>query len=235
VAHAEVKRFYRDVAVRKAEGGWRVELDGRPIRTPGGAAQTVPTPALAELLANEWRDQGDQIDPAGFPQRDLADYAIEVRHSPGDTIAKLLRFAETDTLCYRADPDEPLHRRQWEVWEPIVGAFEAREGVRMERVSGVLHKPLPPATLAALRARLERENAFVLAALEMLASLAASLCVALEALEPGADTARLWAAAELEEQWQAELWGREDEAEARRAKRERDFLRAVSFARAARS
>jgi chaperone required for assembly of F1-ATPase len=95
----------------------------------------------------------------------------------------------------------------------------------------VLHKPQPAATLAALRARLERENAFTLAALEALASLSASLCIALAAIEPGADDPALWDAAELEEEWQAELWGREAEAEARRNKRKSDFLRAVGFAR----
>ena len=230
-----MKRFYREVAVEPAEGGWRALLDGRPIRTPGGAPQVVPTRALGELLAAEWADQGERIDPAGFYVRDLADYAID-QLAPGrePAIAKLLRFAETDTLCYRADPDEALHRKQWEVWEPLVAAFEAREGVSLERVSGVLHRPLPEATLAALRARLERENAFTLAALEALTSLAASLCIALSALEPGADAEALWDAAELEEQWQAEHWGREPEAEARREKRRREFLRAVSFARAAR-
>lgn len=231
-----MKRFWKDVSVEEAEGGWRVALDGRPVRTQGGNAQVVPTRELAGMLADEWRAQDDTIDPAAFPARDMADYAIDhVARDPAATVAKLLGYAETDTLCYRADPDEPLHRRQWEVWEPLVTAFEAREGVRMERVSGIVHRPQRPETLVALRTRLERENAFTLAALEAMASLAASLCVALEAIEPGADAKALWDAAELEEQWQADLWGREDEAEARRSTRQRDFLRAVTFARAARS
>ena len=231
-----MKRFYKQVDVEREDGGWRVMLDGRPIRTQGGSAQVVPTRALADALAGEWARQGEEIDALAFPRRDMADYAIDrVAAQREETIARILRFAETDTLCYRADPDEPLHRKQRDVWEPLVTAFEAREGVRLERVSGVLHRPQPAATLAALRARLERENAFTLAALEALASLAASLCIALQALEPAADAESLWDAAELEEQWQADLWGREAEAEARRAKRRREFLRAVEFARLARS
>lgn len=227
-----MKRFWNVVSVEEAEGGWRVSLDGRPIRTQGGHPQIVPTRPLAELLAEEWRAQGEEVDPGTFPARDLADYAIDqVAFDPAATVEKLLGYAETDTLCYRADPDEPLHRRQWEVWEPLVAAFEAREGVKMERVSGIVHKPQRSETIEALRARLGSGNAFVLAALETLASLAASLCIALEALEPGADREALWAAAELEEQWQADLWGREEEAEARRERRKRDFLRAAEFAR----
>jgi chaperone required for assembly of F1-ATPase len=229
-----VKRFWKEVAVEHAGGGWRVLLDGRPIRTQAGTAQLLPTRGLAEMLADEWRAQEEEIGPAGFASRDMADYAIDqVAPDPAATVAKLLGYAETDTLCYRADPDEPLHRRQWEVWEPLLAAFEAREGVKMERVSGIVHRPQRAETLDTLRARLERENAFTLAALEAMASLAASLCIALTAIKPDADPAALWAAAELEEQWQADLWGREQEAEERRAKRERDFLRAVEFAKRA--
>jgi chaperone required for assembly of F1-ATPase len=233
---APVKRFWKEVSVEPTNLGWRVALDGRPVKTQAGQPQVVPARALAERLAGEWAAQGEEIDPAGFMFRDIADYAIDqVAPAPEQAIGRILRFGETDTLCYRADPDEPLHRRQWEVWEPLVAEFEKREGVTLERVSGVLHRPQPEATLATLRARLESENAFTLAALETIASLAASLCIALEAIRPEADAEALWEAAELEEHWQAELWGREAEAEARREKRRREFLQAIEFAKLARS
>ena len=128
MAHAALmKRFWKDVAVEPYESGYRITLDGRPIRTQGGKPQAVPSRELAEAMAGEWRAQGDEVDPQAFPLRDLADFAIDhvATDRPG-TIAKLLAYAETDTLCYRADPDEPLYRRQREVWEPLVAAFEAR-------------------------------------------------------------------------------------------------------------
>jgi chaperone required for assembly of F1-ATPase len=231
-----VKRFYREVTCEPVEGGWQVTLDGRAVRTQGGGPQVVPSRALGEFLAGEWAAQGEEIDPRAFAYRDLADYAIDhVAPDREATIAKLLGYAETDTLCYRADPDEPLHKRQWQVWEPLVAALEAREGVRMERVSGIVHRPQPSATLAALRARLGAMDQFTLAALQTLASLAASLRIGLAALQPDADARALWDAAELEEQWQTEQWGRDAEAEARSERRRSDFLRAVEFARAARS
>ena len=227
-----MKRFYREVAVEPAGDGWRVALDGRAIKTARAAPQIVPTRALAEALAGEWARQGQEIDPAAFPMRDMADYAIDVvRTDRAGAIARLLAFAETDTLCYRADPDEPLYRRQREVWEPLVTALEARENIRLERISGVIHRAQPPEGLARLRERLESFDAFTLAALQTMASLTASLCVALAALEADADADALWAAANLEEEWQAELWGRDAEAEARLEKRGDDFLNAFRFVR----
>ena len=230
-----MRRFYKEVGVEQAEGDWRVTLDGRPIRTQKGGTQLVPTRAAAELLAAEWRAQGETIDPRSFVFRDLADLAIDVVRPDRDaTIVKLLGYVETDTLCYRAEPDEPLWHRQQALWEPLVTACEASHGVRLERTSGIVHKPHGEATMAALRARLESEDDFTLAALLTLASLAASLVVGLAALGPDADPVSLYAAANAEEDWQAELWGWDHEAEATRALRLEAFEKAATFAAAVR-
>ena len=230
-----MKRFWKQVAAEPCEGGYRVTLDGRPIRTQGGHPQIVPAAALAEALAEEWRAQGDEVDPRAFPLRDLADYAIDhVRHDRAATIAKLLAYGETDTLCYRADPDEPLYRRQLELWEPLLEAFEARHSVRLTRVSGVVHRSHPPETMARLGELLDAYDDFTLAALQTLAPTAASLTVALAALEPEADAQALFAAANCEQDWQAELWGWDGLAEDARARKLAAFEAATRFARLAR-
>lgn len=232
-----IRRFYKDVTLGEVPGGWQVLLDGRGVKTVGGAAQVAPTAALGEALAAEWRRQGEKIDPKSLPLRDMADYAIDMVAPDPQAVARgLIAYAETDTLCYRADPDEPLHARQQEVWEPLLGAFEAAHGIALVRVSGVVHRPQPPAALAALEARLLALDPFVLAGVEAMAKLAASLVTALAALDAGQEEEplALWQAVCLEEEWQAELWGRDAEAEERRARREADFLRACAFARLAR-
>lgn len=231
-----IRRFYREVSVAEASGGWQVMLDGRGLKTVGGRPQIVPTRALAEALGEEWAQQGDKIDPQTLRTRDLADYALDVvAGDAGALAAHLTAYADTDTLCYRADPDEPLHARQWEVWELLVTTFEATYGVRLVRVSGIVHRPQDPAALAALEQRLGGMNPFVLAGLEVMTKLAASLVTALLALDTADEpqALALWQAACLEEEWQADLWGRDWEAEERRAVRQADFLRAWRFAQAA--
>lgn len=226
-----MKRFWKDVAVAPEEGGFRITLDGRPIRTQGGAPQVLPTAALAEALADEWRSQGEEVDPRGFVLRDLADLAIdEIGASREGTITRLLAYGETDTLCYRADPDEPLYRRQVDVWEPLLRGFEQQRGVRLTRVSGIVHRPQPAETMARLREELAALSPFELAALSTLAPLAASLVIALQALSPEANPAALFAAANCEQDWQAELWGWDAEAERSRATRLATFAAAARFA-----
>lgn len=225
-----MKRFYKTVTLAPEAGGFRVALDGRGIKTAKGQPQIVPTQALAEALAAEWDAQGEEIDPQRFFFRDVADYAIDVVAAErAQVIRGLLPYAETDTLCYRAEPDEPLHARQLEVWEPLLAAAEHRWDVHFERVGGVIHRAQPPATLARMEAALGACSDFSLAAVQTLASLAASLVIALAATDPDADLNALWDAANLEEDWQADLWGKDAEALERRERRLAAFTWAARF------
>ena len=231
-----MKRFYKAVTLAPDDTGWRVLLDGRGIKTAMGQRQVVPSRALAEAMATEWAGQGEEIDTSAFVFRDLADYAIDIAGPDRATvIAAVLRFAETDTLCYRADPDAPLHPRQLAVWEPLLTAAEQRWDVHFNRINGVIHRPQPPATLERMAKVLEAQDSFTLAALHTLASLTASLVIALAAIAPGADAELLWNAANLEEDWQAELWGKDAVAEALRAHRLEAFSAAMRFAALARA
>lgn len=231
-----MKRFYKAVTAEAAVGGFGVRLDGRAIKTVGGRPQVVPTQALADAMAAEWDAQHEEIDPALFLFRDMADYAIDVvAGSPASVIGEILPYAETDTLCYRAEPDEAFAARQRLMWEPLLADTEARLGVRFVRVSGIIHKPQPVETLAALRDELEGLDTFQLAALRNTTSLAASLVIGLAALRADADLDALWDAANLEEDWQAELWGKDAEAMERREMRSAAFAAAARFAGLARA
>ena len=226
-----MKRFYKAATAELADGSWQVKLDGRAVKTAGGRAQLIPTQRLAEALAAEWSAQGPEIAPEYFVMRGMADYAIDVvAPDRRAAIRSLLAYGETDTLCYRGDEGEALAERQAQVWEPLLIAAERRWDVRFVRVGGIIHQSQPPETLSRLEAVLAALDDFALAALRNTASLSASLVVGLAALEPGADPHALWDAANLEEDWQAELWGKDWEAMDLREKRFGAFAAAMRFA-----
>lgn len=231
-----MKRFYKDVSIANAGDGWQVMLDGRGVKSQGGSPQVVPTRALAELLAGEWRDQGEEIDPRSFVYRDMADYAIDViEGGKAEAVANLIRFSETDTLCYRADPGTPLFEKQEQLWEPVVKQCEGRRGVTFARVSGVVPHPQKGETIAALTDFLEGHDGFQLAGMQTMTALAASLIIGLAALEDGADAESLFDAANCEEDWQADLWGWDELAAKARIMRVQAFTMAHDFLKAARS
>ena len=219
-----MKRFYKAVSVGAHDGGYQVLLDGRAVKTVGARPQLVPTRSLAEAMAAEWAGQGDELSVAAFLLRDLADFAIDVvAPDRSRAIAELLPYSETDTLCYRAEPDEPLAVRQHAEWEPLLEQAEARYAVQFVRVAGIIHRPQPLATRARLGEELAALDSFALAALRNTAALTASLILGLAALDPAADLDALWAASNLEEDWQIEQWGQDDQAVARQVRRRASF------------
>jgi chaperone required for assembly of F1-ATPase len=226
-----MKRFYKAATAEQVEHGWRVALDGRGVKTVSGRPQVVPTRKMATALAAEWECQGEEIAPERFVLRDMADYAIDVVGSDRTAaIRAILAYAETDTLCYRAEAGEALHDRQLEVWEPLLTAAERRWDVQFVRIGGVIHQAQPPATLTRIEAALGTYDDFTLAAVRNTASLTASLVIGIAALAPDADPYALWDAANLEEDWQAELWGKDYEAMDLREKRFAAFASAMRFA-----
>jgi chaperone required for assembly of F1-ATPase len=223
-----MKRFYKDVTVLAEDGGFRVALDGRGIRTQGGRPQIVPSAALAQAMAAEWALQGETIDTARFAFRDMADYAIDV--GPDPQAARL-------ACCLMPRPIRcaivPSRTNRWPPASACCGnrssPWPRRHGVTFTRVSGVMHKPQPAATLAAL----DRE-------LATLSPLRWRPCATPPASPPRSSsalprsirrqTSRPWDAACVEEDWQAELWGKDDQAQAHRTRRGQAFAKAAQFA-----
>lgn len=227
-----MKRFYKEVAAVPADGGgYGITLDGRPVRTPARAPLVLPNARLAEAVVREWTDQGEEIDPASMPMTGFANAAIDrIAPDPADFADGIARYGESDLLCYRADAPPELAARQAAQWQPLLDWAQARFGVDFAVTSGIAHVAQPVATLDALRAAVTAFDPFTLAALSTLVSLSGSLVIGLAAVERTFPLGALWQASELDELFQAELWGDDDEALARRALRHEEFVRAATFA-----
>jgi chaperone required for assembly of F1-ATPase len=229
-----MKRFYKEVSVAQAEDGFRVLLDGCPVKTPARNVLALPTPALAEAIAEEWRGQGDEIAPAAMPFLRLANTVIDgVVPNRAGVIDAILRFGENDLLCYRAGQPAELAARQREGWDPVLDWARQRHGVEFVVVEGFTHADQPAATLAAFRAALNRQDAFSLAALHVVASITGSVVLALTLAEGERSTAEIFALSRIDEEHQAATWGRDHEAEARAANLARELETAAAFMAAA--
>ncbi len=225
-----MKRFWKQVDV---DADRVVRLDDRPVRTPGRTPLALPTPALAEAVAEEWRLVGETVDPRAMPLTGLANAAIDrIAVDPAPFAAGLARYAESDLLCYRADSPPELIARQDEVWNPLLDWARDRYDVHFTLVTGIMHQPQPEATAARLSQAVAALGAFQLAALSPVVTITGSLVLALALLEGAADADAVWTAAHVDEDFQAEQWGEDYLAlEAREAKR-REFDAAVGFLKA---
>ncbi|MES2055887.1 MAG: ATP12 family protein [Pseudomonadota bacterium] len=222
-----MKRFWTDVAVDTAGV---VTLDGKPVRTPGRVPLAIPFPALAGAVADEWRAVTGEIDPRGMPLTGLANAAIElVGADPAGFAAGLATFAQSDLLCYRAEDPPTLVERQAELWDPLLDWARGRYDVHFEIVAGIMHKPQPAVTIARLSDAVAVRSPWELAGLAPIVTIGGSLIAALALIEGAASADRIWRAVELDEDWQAEQWGRDDLSLAALDSRRRDFDAGVRF------
>jgi chaperone required for assembly of F1-ATPase len=213
-----MKRFYQDVTIAPAPGGFQVLLDGKPVRTPGRNPLLLPTQELAAAIALEWRIQGATVVATSMPLLRLANTVVDgVASRRAEVIAAILRFAENDLLCYRAAEPAALAARQREGWDPLLAWARQRLGADMRVVEGLGHVDQPLDALAALREALEEQDDFALGALHVIASITGSAVLAL-AVAHGRITAEDgFALSRIDEAWQAEKWGADAEAGKRAA------------------
>ena len=222
-----MKRFWTDVSVDAERG---VRLDGKPVRTPGRLPLVLPNAALAEAVADEWRSVAGEIDPRAMPLTGLANAAIErIPADPALFAANLAAYAESDLLCYRADAPPELVARQAAAWDPPLAWATQRYDVHFGIAIGVMHQPQPDATIERLAVAVAARDPFELAGLSPVVTITGSLVLGLALIERAMDAEAIWAAANLEEDWQAEQWGEDALAVQAREARRREFDAAARF------
>lgn len=224
------KRFWKEAAPVAVEGGHTVELDGRRLKTPAKAALTLPTAGLAQAVATEWAAQDEHIDPLSMPFTRSANAAIDkVAHQHAEVADMLAGYGDSDLLCYRATDPASLVARQAQGWDPALDWAAEELGVRLEVFAGVVHQPQAPEGQQQLAARVHAMSDFQLAAFHDLVSLSGSLILGFAAASGWRDADAVWQLSRLDELWQEEQWGQDEEAQEMAETKRTAFLHAKRF------
>ncbi|TPQ31703.1 ATPase [Bradyrhizobium guangdongense] len=221
------KRFYKEAGIAAADGGFAITLDGKAIRTPSARQVVIPARALAEAVAAEWAAQAETINPMTMPLTRLANSVVEgVVDRVDDVADDLARYFQSDLLFYRAGHPEGLVAREAAHWDPVLFWAAETLGAHFILSEGIMHVPQPEQAIAAARAALPGDP-WSIAALHVITTLTGSGLLALALAHGVREPDQVWAAAHVDEDWNAEKWGVDEEAAARRAARQRDFDAAV--------
>lgn len=227
------KRFYTTAtAAGSAAEGWRVQLDGRPVRTPGKQVLQLASAPLAEVLAGEWSAQATHIDPASMPLTRLVNTALDgVTGREKEVADDIVAYSGSDLLCYRAERPEGLVARQQAAWDPPLAWAQAHLGVSFVRQQGLMPVAQPPGLATAMAAALAPADAIELTALHVVTTLTGSAVLALAVWREAVSPQEAWAAANVDEDWQIAQWGEDGEAMLRRGRRQTELLAACRLLR----
>lgn len=216
------KRFYETARAAAHESpsggaGYRILLDGRPVKTPAKAEMVLPGQALADAIAAEWNAQGEDVDPRAMVLTGLVWTAIDLVEAKRDqVIEEIAAYGAHDLLCYRAESPDELIERQAALWQPLLDWAALTFDARLDVTSGIAPIAQPPAALAALRQAVAARDDLALTALGAAVSAAGSLIIGLALDTERIDATGAFDAAQIDESYQIERWGDDREALRRR-------------------
>ena len=224
------KRFWKEATCAEVEGGFTVHLDGRPVKTPNKSALTVPTRAMAQAIAVEWGAQDKVIDPLSMPVTRSANAAIDkVTPQHGEVAEMIAAYGGTDLLCYRAESPEALVARQAQAWDPLLERAKREFAAPLKVTAGVMHCAQPDDSLRALSELVRGLTPFELTALHDLVALSGSLIIGLATMEGWGDADEFWRISRIDETWQEEQWGPDEEASELAETKRQSFFHALRF------
>lgn len=224
------KRFWKQAAVQATDGGFDIRLDGRPVKTPAKAPLVVPTRSLARAIAAEWDAQEGKVRPETMPCTRAANSAIDkVAPLRAEVIAELAGYGGSDLLCYRATGPQGLIERQSAAWDPLLDWAATTLAAPLNVTQGVMHVAQPQPSLDRLTARVAAFGAFELAAVHDLVAISGSLVLALAVTEGRLSSEAAFDTSRIDNRWQAEEWGEDEEEAEAEAHRRAAFLQAGRF------
>ena len=223
-------RLYKEVKVVQRSDGYTIKLDSRLACTPRGKPLVLASKALARAIANEWRVQQKIVVPSTMPLCGHANTAIDrICKNRQIIYKKVLNFAETDLLCYRVDEPKELATRQNEYWQPILNWASDVLGVKLEVTIGVVHVKQPAEAIDALATKLQKLNDMELAGIASLTTACGSAILAFAIAEGRIDAKRAFECSQLDQTYQNERWGIDEEAKASQKVLENEIASAALF------
>ncbi len=223
------KRFYTGAGVAESPEGFAITLDGKPVRTPSGRPLVAPNREIADAIAAEWDAQKEFIDPLTMPFTRFANSVVDAVVDRVDAVtADIAKYFGSDLLFYRAGHPEALVAREAAHWDPVLYWAADALGARFILAEGIVHVRQPDSAIEAARSALPTDP-WLAAALHVVTSLTGSALLALALFYGALDSDRVWTAAHVDEDWNIEKWGVDEEVAARRAARLVDFKAAASI------
>ena len=222
-----MKRFYKDVSVKKAGESFQILLDGKPVKTPAKAALVLPTMALAKAIAAEWQAQIEEIKTEAMPLTRLSNSSIDRTRLYKDiVIDEMVNYARHDLLCYRAEGPKDLIKAETAAWDPYIKWVGENLTLKFKVTTGIETVTQDPDSMARLKAMLSLLDEFKLTALHTATTLSGSAILALALWEGLNPADKIWTASQVDEIYQAEKWGEDAEA-TKMAKGKHDLWLAV--------
>lgn len=202
-----MKQLYKTVSHSKNEEGYAIQLDGKTVKTPDGQDLIAPNRTMADVILAEWSAQENQIVPDSMPITQTLTTVIGRMRDRAAITKSLLKYLDTDLLCYRVKEPLEITKRQKEIWDRWLTWFDEQFESPLEVTYGIEALKQDEDTHKQIWNYLESLDDYYFTVLQIITSVAGSIVLGLAFIEGEATPEDVFNAAELEEIYHSEIAG----------------------------
>ena len=224
------RRTWKKTIVKKVDSTFKVFLDDKALITPKNNKILLPTRKLALKIVEEWAQQLDEIDPSQMPYTRLVNSAIDkVQQNYEAVVSDLLNYAETDLLCYRTESPPDLVLKQNKLWDPILVWAKDELSIDLKTTCGITYNAQDIGQIQIVAKEINAYDCFTLTGFYDLVTITGSILVAFSLYHKQISPSHAIDISFLDEDWQREKWGHDEESTLNRANKLSDLKIAYEF------
>ena len=226
-----MKKFWKKVEVKEIfRNTFQVLLDNKILKTPMKKDLRFLNYQIASETSKEWDIEGTIINIDGMIFYGLVSTAIDkISKNRNLFINQILSFIDTDLICYRTDAPNELVQLQNQKWDPIISMIEKYTGFSLETFTGIMPSKQEKGVHLKVKQLVNQFSDLEISALHRITNVTGSVFLSLCILKGDLHKNHAFELSFLDELWQAENWGNEEEASKKRDNISLELNRLIYF------
>jgi len=226
-----MKKFWETIEIKKVSSKeFYILLDNKKLKTPLKKELTLSCHLMAKEVLKEWDQRSDIINTDDLVFYGLLSTAIDrVREEKNSYINDIINFIDTDLICYRADNPTDLVSHQNKHWDPIILLIEKYINTKVSVFKGVMPSHQNSKVHHKVKNLVVELSDIQISVLHRITNLIGSVFLALCIIKKDLSNKQAFELSFLDELWQAENWGYEEDASTKRKKVRTELNRLILF------
>ena len=226
-----MKKFWEKVSIKKiSSDSFCIMLDDRILKTPLKRELILPKLNLAQEIVKEWDQDSKKINTESMIFYGLISTSLDkIIDNKNLYINDILDYIDTDLICYRAENPKELVELQKNKWDPIIFLIEKYIGTKVHVFEGVLPKKQDTTVHNRFNNLINQFDIFEIAVLHRITNITGSIFLSLCVLKKDISKNEVFELSLLDELWQAENWGFDEETSRKRKEISIELNKSIFF------
>ena len=215
-----MRKFWKTVKIKKnSSNSYEILLDENVLKTHMKKKLIIQNSKIAEEIYKEWNQDKNIVDTDAMIFYGIISASIDkISNNRILYVNEILNFIDTDLICYRAEEPNDLVQWQSKNWDPILLKVEKYINNKIDVFKGIMPLKQNKGIKFKITKFLTKFSDLEIIALHKITNITGSIFLSLCILNNDIIKEKVFELSYLDELWQAQNWGYEEEASNNREK-----------------